>query len=67
MFVDEVELRVEAGNGGDGCTAFRREKYIAMGVRSVVNVSNGCDILFIVYEGLKTALDLIYHKIIIVK
>ena len=31
MFVDEVLLRVEAGNGGDGCTAFRREKYISMG------------------------------------
>ena len=27
MFVDEVVLKVMAGAGGDGCTAFRREKY----------------------------------------
>ena len=31
MFVDEVTLKVIAGTGGDGCTAFRREKYIANG------------------------------------
>ena len=31
MFVDEVIIKVKAGNGGDGCTAFRREKYISMG------------------------------------
>ena len=27
MFVDEVVMDVKAGNGGDGCTSFRREKY----------------------------------------
>ena len=31
MFVDEVSVKLIAGKGGDGCTAFRREKYIAMG------------------------------------
>ena len=30
-FIDECELRVEAGNGGKGCVAFRREKYIPFG------------------------------------
>ena len=31
MFVDEVVIKVIAGNGGDGCTSFRREKYIPNG------------------------------------
>ena len=31
MFVDEVKIKLIAGKGGDGCTSFRREKFIAMG------------------------------------
>ena len=30
-FVDEVEIRVEAGDGGNGCISFRKEKYIEYG------------------------------------
>ena len=64
MFVDEVEIRVEAGNGGDGCTAFRREKYISMGGPYGGNGGHGSDIIFKVDEGLHTLLDLRYQKII---
>ena len=64
MFVDEVILDVIAGSGGDGCTAFRREKYIAMGGPFGGNGGKGSDIIFKVDLGLKTLLDLRYaHKI----
>lgn len=64
MFVDEVLLKVEAGNGGDGCTAFRREKYISMGGPYGGNGGHGADIIFKVDEGLHTLLDLRYQKTI---
>ncbi len=64
MFVDEVEIQVEAGKGGDGCTAFRREKYVAMGGPYGGNGGHGADIVFQVDEGLHTLLDLRYQKTI---
>ncbi len=64
MFVDEVLIKVIAGKGGDGCTAFRREKCVAMGGPYGGNGGHGGDIVFKVDEGLHTLLDLRYQKTI---
>jgi len=62
MFVDEVIIKVKAGNGGDGCTAFRREKYVPFGGPAGGNGGRGSNIIFKVHEGLSTLLDLKYQK-----
>ena len=62
MFIDEVKLEVIAGNGGDGCTAFRREKYISMGGPFGGDGGKGSDIIFEVDSGLHTLIDLRYMK-----
>ena len=62
MFVDEVIIKVIAGKGGDGCTSFRREKYIPLGGPNGGNGGKGADIIFKVEKGLRTLVDLKYMK-----
>ncbi len=64
MFVDEVYVKLIAGKGGDGCTSFRREKFIAMGGPNGGNGGRGANIIFKVDKSLKTLIDLKVKKII---
>ena len=64
MFIDEVIIKVFAGDGGDGCLAFRREKYVPDGGPFGGNGGHGSNIKFVVDEGLHTLIDLRYMKTI---
>jgi GTP-binding protein len=47
MFIDEVRIRVKAGDGGNGCLAFRREKYVPRGGPSGGDGGRGGDIVLV--------------------
>ena len=64
MFIDEVTVEVIAGDGGNGCMAFRREKFIEMGGPYGGNGGKGADIIFKVDQGLNTLFDLRYRRVI---
>ena len=64
MFIDEAVIKVIAGRGGDGCLAFRREKYVQMGGPYGGNGGHGASIKFVVDTGLHTLIDLRYMKMI---
>lgn len=58
-FVDEVEIRAEAGDGGNGCISFRREKFIPKGGPDGGDGGDGGDVWLVADENVNTLID--YH------
>jgi GTP-binding protein len=59
-FIDEAVVRVEAGHGGNGCIAFRREKYVPFGGPAGGDGGRGGDVVLIGDSGLNTLQDLVH-------
>src|ERR1700727_1890919 len=61
-FLDEAKVYIRSGDGGNGCVAFRREKYIEFGGPSGGNGGRGGDVILEVADGLNTLIDYRYQQ-----
>jgi GTP-binding protein len=61
-FIDEVRIRVIAGDGGRGCVSFRREKFVPRGGPNGGDGGDGGNVIAIADPQLTTLLDLRYQK-----
>src|ERR1041385_7781310 len=61
MFVDEATIHVKAGDGGNGCVSFRREKYIPKGGPDGGDGGDGGSIIMVADPNKNTLLDFAGH------
>lgn len=62
MFVDQASIYIKAGDGGDGCVSFHREKYIASGGPDGGDGGKGGDIVFKVDDNISNLIDFRYKR-----
>lgn len=62
MFIDKVKIYVKAGNGGNGCVSFRREKYVAKGGPDGGDGGHGGNVIFTIDKGTNTLLSFRYKR-----
>jgi GTP-binding protein len=62
-FIDEAEIRVEAGDGGNGCVGFRREKFVPLGGPDGGDGGDGGSVYLVATENLNTLVDFRYHSV----
>jgi GTP-binding protein len=61
-FLDEAKIYIRSGDGGNGCVAFRREKFIEFGGPSGGDGGKGGDVIALAVEGLNTLIDYRYQQ-----
>lgn len=67
MFVDKVKISARAGNGGNGCVSFRREKFIAYGGPDGGDGGKGGDVVLVADSNVGNLSDLLYNPQLVAK
>jgi len=67
MFIDEVNIIIKSGKGGDGIISFRREKHVPLGGPNGGDGGKGGSVIFEADEGMSTLMDLKFQKHIFAK